>query len=109
MDSVGDAGDVQFHGVDDGTRVKVDDWRELRYISASLMSFPPHSVMVKLESPEAPETELVKIQYLGIREGSIPSPCLSSNVIFIFPGYPLVQLTDISSEVLSEETSQHCV
>ena len=109
MDSVRDSGVVQFHGVDDGTRVKLDDWRKLRYISAGLTKLPPHSVMVKLESPEAPETELVKIQYLGIREGSIPSPCLSSNVIFTFPGYPLVQLTNISSEVLSEETSQHCV
>ena len=73
MDSVGDAGDVQFHGVDDGTRVKVDDWRELRYISAGLMSFPPHSVMVKLERAPPPDSELVKIQYLGSRKGALIS------------------------------------
>ena len=73
MDSVGDSGVVQFHGVDDGTRVKVDDWRELRYISAGLMSFPPHSVMVKLERAPPPDSELVKIQYLGSRKGAIIS------------------------------------
>ena len=72
MDSVGDSGVVQFHGVDDGTRVKVDDWRELRYFSASLMSFPPHSVMVKLERAPASDSEVVKIQYLGRRKGAIP-------------------------------------
>ena len=71
MDSVGDAGDVQFHGVDDGTRVKVDDWRELRYISADLMMQPPLCLMVKLKGL-APETEEVKIIYQGHRKGSKP-------------------------------------
>ena len=72
MDSIGDSGVVQFHRVDDGTRVKVDDWRELRYFSASLMSFPPHSVMVKLKRAPPTHSETVKIQYLGRRKGAIP-------------------------------------
>ena len=105
MDSVRDSGVVQFHGVDDGTRVKVSDWRQLRYISAGLTSLPPHCVTVKLGRAPPPETELVKIHYLGSREGSIPSSCLSVTVIFTFPGYPFVQLTDITSDVLSEETT----
>ena len=62
---------VQIHGVDDGTRIKVADWRELRYISAGLMKLPPLCVMVKLKGL-APETEEVKIIYLGHRKGSKP-------------------------------------
>ena len=85
MDAVRDSGVVHFHGVDDDTRVKVDDWRELRYITAGLMKFPPHSVMVRLERPLPPETEVVKIQYLGSRKGSIPSSCLTFTVIFCSP------------------------
>ena len=57
MDKVTDSG-VSFHGVDDGTRVKENDWRELRYITAGLMKFPPHGVMVKLERPPPPDTEI---------------------------------------------------
>ena len=49
MDVVKDSGVVQIHGVDDGTRIKVADWRELRYISAGLMKLPPLCVMVKLK------------------------------------------------------------
>ena len=77
MDSVGDAGDVQFHGVDDGTRVKLKEWRELRYLPAGLTNFPPHCVTVRLGRAPPPETEVVKIQYLGSRKGAIPPPgCL---------------------------------
>ena len=71
MDVVKDSGVVQIHGVDDGTRIKVADWRELRYISAGLMKLPPLCVMVKLKGL-APETEEVKIIYLGHRKGSKP-------------------------------------
>ena len=68
MDAVNDAGAVLFHGVDDGTRVKLDSWRELRYLSAALMKHPPLCVTVRLKSPP-PETESVEINYLGHSKG----------------------------------------
>ena len=80
MDEVGDSGAVQFHGVDDGTRVKLDDWRKLRYLPAGLTKLPPHCVTVKLGRAPPPETEVVKIQYLGSRKGVIPPPVL---VVFL--------------------------
>ena len=80
-----DSGVVQFHGVDDGTRVKVSDWRQLRYISAGLTSLPPHCVTVKLGRAPPPETEVVKIQYLGSRKGARPSSWLTFRLIFCSP------------------------
>ena len=70
MDVVRDSGVVQIHGVDDGTRIKVDDWRELRYISAAQMKCCPYGIMVRLVRPErSPQTGEVRIKYLGKRGG----------------------------------------
>ena len=78
VDNVKDSGEVQFHGVDDGTRVKADNWRKLRYVSAALMKLPPLCVLVRLERSPPPETESsVKIKYLYRVEGSFFSSCLS--------------------------------
>ena len=88
--------------MDDGTRVKADNWRKLRYVSAALMKLPPLCVTVKLRSP-APESGSVKINYLYHKKGSLPPSTLS----FMFyanifsPGYPVVELAGASSEVLS--------
>ena len=69
MDDVKASGVVKIHGIDDGTRLKVDDWRELRYVSAALMKQPALCVTVRLERSPPPDTESVKIKYLGHRKG----------------------------------------
>ena len=84
VEAVKDSGAVQFHGVDDGTRLKVDDWRELRYIPASLVRQPPLCVMVKLERPPPRDTEEVEVKYLGHRKGSSPSSCLFVKLKLLF-------------------------
>ena len=78
MDSVRSSGVVQIHGVDDGTRVKVEDWRELRYASAGMMKSRPRAVMVRLQRPErSPQTGEVSVKYLGDRGGSVSLSSLS--------------------------------
>ena len=80
---------VQFHGVDDGTRVREDNWRMLRYVSAALMKEPPHGVMVQLErteKPLPPETESVKINYLYQGQGSL----VVTFIMFVFHAKYLV-------------------
>ena len=84
MDNVKESGEVQFHGVDDGTRVKADNWRKLRYISAALMKLPPLCVSVRLERSPPPETESsVKINFLYHKKGSLPQSSLSFTLIFV--------------------------
>ena len=75
-----ETGEVKFHGIDDGTRVKLDDWRLLRYLPSSLLQYPPHRVTVRMVSPQPPGAEVVKIIYKGDRKGG--SVRLSSVILF---------------------------
>jgi len=91
IDTVGESG-LKFHGVDDGTRVKLDldDWKTLRYLPSSLLQLAPHCVTVRLNSPPPPETETVKIIYLADKKG-----------------YPVVELIGVSSDILSQTSESN--
>ena len=70
MDSVGDSGEVKFHGLDDGTRVKTD-WMWLRYLPPSLLHHPPLNLTVRLNSAPPVDAEAVKIFQIGVKRGQI--------------------------------------
>ena len=70
MDSVEDSGQVRFHGLDDGTRVKTE-WRSLRYLPSSLSQQPPLSLTVRITGAPPADTEAVKIFHIGDSKGRL--------------------------------------
>ena len=80
MDSVRDSGSVKFHGVDDGSQESVHHWSLLRHLPPGLLQQPPHSLVVRLNSPRQPRTEAVKIISLGERKGDLP-PAIIINIV----------------------------